>query len=75
MSRGQTFSARIIYFNVAHTIKELFTGRFENDMRTGRGVYTWPNGDRYEGRFENGTRTGRGVYTWLSGDRYEMSCS
>lgn len=37
----------------------------------GKGVMTWPDGDRYEGDFVNGEMTGKGVLTCSEGDRYE----
>jgi hypothetical protein len=39
--------------------------------RTGRGVYVWANGSRYEGDWKDGKRMGRGVYVTADGDRYE----
>ena len=30
----------------------------------GYGVYTWPDGSRYEGDWMNGVKNGRGKYTW-----------
>jgi len=50
------------------------TSRFRGEVRegapNGRGVQTWPGGDRYEGHFRNGKRDGRGTYVWSNGDRY-----
>ena len=37
----------------------------------GRGLFTWPNGERYEGEFRDGKKTGRGLFTWPNGERYE----
>ncbi len=33
-------------------------------MPNGYGVYTWPDGSRYEGDWMNGVKHGRGKYTW-----------
>jgi hypothetical protein len=30
----------------------------------GYGVYTWPDGSRYEGDWLNGVKNGRGKYYW-----------
>ena len=38
---------------------------------TGKGIYTWENGARYEGEFKNGKVDGKGVYTSPKGVRYE----
>ena len=46
-------------------------GDFVNDRQTGRGIYTWADGDRYEGGFINDRRTGRGIYIWGNGNQYE----
>jgi hypothetical protein len=48
-----------------------FVGEYRDGRRTGRGVYTWSNGERYEGDYRDDRRTGRGIYTWPNGDRYE----
>ncbi len=34
---------------------------------TGRGVYVWPEGDRYEGDWVDMKRAGRGVYVYQDG--------
>ena len=45
---------------------------YEGDrLFTGKGVYTWPDGEKYEGDYVDGCATGKGVYTWPSGNRYE----
>ncbi len=38
---------------------------------TGKGKYTFANGDIYEGDFVNGELTGKGKYTFTNGDIYE----
>ncbi|MBO5519465.1 MAG: hypothetical protein J5945_04920, partial [Candidatus Methanomethylophilus sp.] len=38
---------------------------------SGRGVMTWPSGDRYEGDFSNGVMAGQGIRYFANGDRYE----
>ena len=43
----------------------------QGDCVTGMGVYTWPDGTRYEGGFRDTRFAGRGVYTWPDGRRYE----
>jgi hypothetical protein len=50
------------------------TSRFRGEVRdgapNGRGIQTWPGGDRYEGEFRDGRRHGTGTYLWSNGDRY-----
>ncbi len=52
-----------------------YEGEFKAGKKDGRGVKTWPNGDRYEGDFVEDRKQGRGVYTWgrgpWEGERYE----
>ena len=36
-------------------------GDFRDDVMVGNGVFTWPEGDRYDGQFVNGMRHGKGV--------------
>ena len=52
-----------------------YEGEFHAGQKHGRGVKTWPNGDRYEGEFAGDRKQGRGVYTWgrgpWAGERYE----
>jgi gag-polyprotein putative aspartyl protease/MORN repeat len=35
------------------------------------GVFTWPDGDRYEGEIHDGKANGLGVQTWGKGNRYD----
>jgi hypothetical protein len=44
-----------------------YRGEFRAGKKHGRGVKTWPNGDRYEGSFANDRRHGEGKYTWGRG--------
>jgi hypothetical protein len=52
-----------------------YEGELLAGAKHGRGVKSWPNGDRYEGEFENDRKQGRGVYTFgrgpSAGERYE----
>ncbi|MGH8686951.1 MAG: MORN repeat-containing protein [Burkholderiales bacterium] len=52
-----------------------YTGGFKAGRKDGRGVKTWPSGDRYEGDFVAGRKEGRGTYSWgrgpWEGERYE----
>src|SRR5574341_864643 len=52
-----------------------YRGAFKAGRKHGRGVKTWPNGDRYEGEFAHDAKSGYGVYEWgrgpWQGERYE----
>jgi len=42
----------------------------KNNME-GEGVYTWPDGRKYEGLFRNDKKEGFGKFTWPDGRKYE----
>ena len=52
-----------------------YRGGFDAGRKHGKGVKTWPNGDRYEGDFVEDRREGIGTYVWgrgkWQGERYE----
>ena len=41
-----------------------YRGEFRKGMKDGKGVKTWPWGDRYEGGFSEDRRSGKGMYVW-----------
>ena len=41
-----------------------YEGTFEKNEITGKGIYTWKNGDIYEGEMKNGKMNGNGKYTY-----------
>lgn len=43
-----------------------YKGEFKAGRKHGKGVKSWPSGDRYEGEFVEDRKEGRGVYTWGS---------
>ena len=49
-----------------HTLAsgDKYTGDWVDDQRTGHGIYTWPDGNRYEGQFKGGKCTEQ-VHTTL----------
>ncbi|HEY6241812.1 MAG TPA: hypothetical protein VIW78_13370 [Burkholderiales bacterium] len=54
----------------------VYSGEFREGRKHGRGVKTWPWGDRYDGEFADDAKQGNGTYTWgagsaFAGDRYE----
>jgi hypothetical protein len=52
-----------------------YRGEFRAGRKHGRGVKSWPNGDRYEGEFVDDRKEGQGVYVFgrgpWAGERYE----
>jgi hypothetical protein len=52
-----------------------YRGEFRAGRKHGRGIKTWPNGDRYEGAFVEDRKEGQGVYVFgrgpWAGERYE----
>jgi hypothetical protein len=44
-----------------------YSGEFKAGRKHGRGVKTWPNGDRYEGDFVEDRKEGKGKYIWGAG--------
>ena len=36
-------------------------------IKCGMGVFTWPNGARYEGEYANNVRNGKGLYQMWNG--------
>ncbi len=48
-----------------------YRGPTRNGRPHGRGVVTWPSGNRYEGDFVDGSYTDYGTLIWADGDRYE----
>lgn len=52
-----------------------YLGEFKAGKKHGKGVKSWPNGDRYEGDFLEDLREGFGVYVFgrgpWAGERYE----
>lgn len=49
---------------------ETYQGSFINNTLTGKGEYTWANGDSYSGDFLNGKMHGIGEYHWKEGGKY-----
>ena len=39
-----------------------YEGEYQNDLKHGRGKYTYPNGDIYDGEWSEGKRHGKGLY-------------
>jgi hypothetical protein len=48
-----------------------YIGEYRLGKMSGRGVFTYPNGQRYEGEFLDDKRHGQGIHEWPRGNRYE----
>ena len=42
----------------------------DNNMH-GKGVYTWPDGRKYDGFYHRDKKHGFGIYSWADGRRFE----
>jgi len=50
-------------------------GQWIDNNKNGRGIYTCPDGARYEGEFKDNKRNGKGIETYANGNRYERDSS
>ena len=48
-----------------------YIGETKNDLREGKGIMYYNNGERYEGDYKNEKREGKGIFYNDNGDRYE----
>ena len=37
----------------------------------GEGVFTWPDGRRYEGQYKDDKKDGYGIFEWADGKKYK----
>ena len=64
-------------FLVEFSNGDIYRGDLNKDeVQEGKGVYTWPSGDRYEGEWRADKINGQGVFIWgpqsnFEGYRYE----
>ena len=63
-----------VYFNLSFWYKlidkTIYEGDYVNGKRSGSGVFTYANGDKYTGQFENGDKQGTGTLVWSNGNAY-----
>ena len=65
---GATTSCMVVPWRLGRTATATKANGVMTEL-SGRGVYTWADGERYEGEFRDGKHSGRGVYTWANRDR------
>uniref|UniRef100_A0A7M5WQX5 Uncharacterized protein n=2 Tax=Clytia hemisphaerica TaxID=252671 RepID=A0A7M5WQX5_9CNID len=53
---------------VTKTVK--YIGHYEENKKTGHGIFIYPNGSRYEGEWKDNKRHGNGTYYYSNGDVY-----
>ena len=53
----------------AHGVAQ-YKGEFKAGRKHGKGIKTWPSGDRYEGDFVEDRKEGRGTYAWGRGSTW-----
>lgn len=51
--------------------RDFHEGNYHDNLRSGRGVYRWSDGRRFEGNYVRDLRDGYGVFTYPSGEKYE----
>jgi hypothetical protein len=42
-----------------------------NNKKHGKGIYTFPDGSKYDGDWEDNKKHGKGIFTWFDGSKYE----
>ena len=62
---------KLYYIDNEDYMGKISTGEWKNDLRNGKGVEIWKDGERFVGDFINDKREGYGVYYYAGGDRYE----
>lgn len=51
---------------------KVYEGKYHNDKRHGKGVYTWPSGASFKGTFKEDLKNGLGLYTSPQGEKFEV---
>ena len=61
----------LVHSRLENPSKQLSLTLTTRSNYTGKGVYTWPDGEKYEGDFVDGKQHGKGMYTRPDGTIYE----
>ena len=48
-----------------------YEGEFKNDLRNGKGIMYYKNGNKYEGEWKNDVKEGKGIMLLSNGNKYE----
>ena len=48
-----------------------YEGEYKNDLKNGKGIFTWSSGSKYIGEFKDDERDGEGKMVWSDGTMYE----
>ena len=46
-----------------------YVGEFQNNLKHGKGVYTYPDGKKYDGMWANGVQDGEGTFSSPEGKK------
>ncbi len=47
-----------------------YSGQWLNNLKEGKGIFTWQDGDQYDGDWAQNKRNGDGIYKWANGNQY-----
>lgn len=50
---------------------DCYVGSYQNDLRSGKGTYTYADGTVFEGYYANDAKNGKGTLKFANGDTYE----
>ena len=69
--RGISLTLIILLISCTTAPKINYEGELNDDgLYHGKGVITYPNGEKYVGEFKEGLRNGQGTYTYPDGEKY-----
>ena len=51
-------------------VQPKYEGEITDGKPNGKGIETFPNGEKYVGEFKDGEYHGQGIYTWKDGRKY-----